>query len=200
MEQYVFYILAAIILVFSFLTVTSRMILRAAVYLLFVLIATSGIYFMLNYNFLAAVQLTVYAGGIAVLIVFSVLLTSQLNEKMEQVSLTKALAGGLIAFAGALLTILTIVQYNFRPNGLPELEPSPREIGHAMLNYGDNGYVLPFEVISVLLLAAMVGAIIIAKRPAKLLNEDRTIIDTSYPSDKNAYTSRTKAEIDSLLK
>jgi NADH-quinone oxidoreductase subunit J len=200
MEQYIFYILASIILVFSYLTVTSRMILRAAVYLLFVLIATSGIYFMLNYNFLAAVQLTVYAGGIAVLIVFSVLLTSQLNEKMEKVTPVKMLSGGLIAFAGAILTISTITQYEFVANGLAELDPSPKAIGYAMLSYEHNGYVLPFEVISVLLLAAMVGAIVIAKRPAKLLNEDATEVDMSFPTSKDAYKSRTKEEIDSLLK
>ena len=68
----IFYILAAIILIFSVLSVTSRKILRAATYLLFVLIATGGLYFLLQVNFLAAVQLMVYAGGITVLIIFSI--------------------------------------------------------------------------------------------------------------------------------
>jgi len=77
-NEVMFYLIAAMILIFSVLTVTSRRILRAAVYLLFVLISTAGLYFMMNYNFLAAVQLTVYAGGIVVLIIFSILLTSHL--------------------------------------------------------------------------------------------------------------------------
>ena len=72
----VFAVLALIIVVFSFLAVTSRRILRAVTYLLFVLFATAGLYFQLDYQFLGAVQLTIYAGGIIVLYVFSILLTS----------------------------------------------------------------------------------------------------------------------------
>ena len=87
MDQLMFLLLSAVIVVFGILTVTSRKILRAAVYLLFVLTATAGIYFQLNYNFLAAVQLTVYAGGIVVLIIFSILLTSHISEKMDNPTL-----------------------------------------------------------------------------------------------------------------
>ena len=64
------------IIVFSVLTVTTRKILRSATYLLFTLFATAGIYFQLDYEFLGAVQIAVYAGGIVVLFVFSILLTS----------------------------------------------------------------------------------------------------------------------------
>ena len=74
-NQIMFAVFAIAIIVFSVLAVTSRRILRAAVSLLFVLIATAGLYFLLNYQFLAAVQLTLYAGGIVVLIIFSILLT-----------------------------------------------------------------------------------------------------------------------------
>jgi NADH-quinone oxidoreductase subunit J len=83
MAPIMFIIFSAMIVVFSILTVTSRKILRAAVFLLFVLVSTSGLYFMLNYQFLAAVQLTLYAGGIVVLIIFSILLTSHLSQKFE---------------------------------------------------------------------------------------------------------------------
>ena len=80
----VFAVLALIIVVFSFLAVTSRRILRAVTYLLFVLFATAGLYFQLDYQFLGAVQLTIYAGGIIVLYVFSILLTSGVGEKAEK--------------------------------------------------------------------------------------------------------------------
>lgn len=165
-EQIMFYILSAVILIFSFLTVSSRSILRAATYLLFVLIATAGYYFIINYNFLAAVQLTVYAGGIVVLIVFSVLLTHRINNKMEQPSALRQWASlGLTALAAA-VTIKVILDYDFAsrmPGNIVE-NSSVRDIGKALLNYGEGGFVLPFEVISVLLLAAMIGAIVIAKR------------------------------------
>ena len=68
-------IIAIAIIVFSVLTVTTRKILRGATYLLFVLFATAGVYFQLGYEFLGAVQIAVYAGGIMVLFVVSILLT-----------------------------------------------------------------------------------------------------------------------------
>ena len=145
------------------LTVTSRKILRAAVYLLFVLMATAGFYFMLNYNFLAAVQLTVYSGGIVVLIVFAVLLTAHMDQKLESVGTVKALLTGALALGGMGLTLYALSTFPFKP-----IESTAaydiRAIGLKLLSYGDYGYVLPFEVISILLLAAIVAAIIIAKK------------------------------------
>ena len=70
-------IIALAIIVFSVLAVTTRKILRSATYLLFTLFATAGIYFMMDYQFLGAVQIAVYAGGIVVVGVYSILLTSK---------------------------------------------------------------------------------------------------------------------------
>ncbi len=164
MEKIVFYILAAMVFVFSILTVTSRKILRAAVYLLFVLLATAGLFFMLNFNFLAAVQLTVYAGGIVVLIIFSVMLTSHVDEKLEAVGRKKLFFSFIAVSAGALVTISTILEFRFKPVSNTEMDSSMRRIGMDLLSYNENGFVLPFEVISILLLAAMVGAILLARR------------------------------------
>lgn len=159
-----FYVLSGMIILFSILTVTSRKILRAAVYLLFVLVSTAGIYFMLNYNFLAAVQLTVYAGGIVVLIIFSILLTSHISEKALVASWKQSLLSGLAAVAGATLTLITILRFTFVPNLTPSAAPTVKNIGRALISYDVNGFALPFEVISVLLLAAMIGAIIVARK------------------------------------
>lgn len=164
MELIIFYILVAGILIFSVLTVTSRRILRAAVYLLFMLLGSAGLFFMLNFYFLAAVQLTVYAGGIIVLIIFSIMLTSQVNEKLEAAGLKKSSFSFIAVAAGALVSIYAILNYNFPPVSNAETDSSMRNVGMQLLSYKENGYVLPFEVISILLLASMVGAIIIAKR------------------------------------
>ncbi len=137
-----FYAFAATIILFSILTVTSRRILRAAVSLLFVLVSTSGLYVWLNYHFLAAVQLTVYAGGIVVLIIFSILLTSHINEKFEKVKLLKALPAALVALLGAGLSIFTILNYTFVPTTATPVESSVELIGTQLLNTGENGYVL----------------------------------------------------------
>ncbi len=164
-ETIIFYILGIAILVFSLLTVTSRAILRAAVYLLFVLCATAGLYFMLEYNFLAAAQLTVYGGGVVVLVIFAILLTSQIGEMVAKPGLRKQLFSAFAAFAGAWLVISVIVRFPFGnvPSSANQVQ-NVAYIGERLLDTGEKGYALPFEVISVLLLAAMIGAIVIAKK------------------------------------
>ncbi len=167
MKPVLFYVMAAIILLGSALTVSSRMILRAAVYLLFVLVATAGIYFLMDYTFLAASQLTLYAGGIIVLIIFAVMLTSGSGELQPKVGRTKAALAILASVAGTLTCLASYFAYNaFLPRTVPT-DSSVRAIGAALVSTGQNGYMLPFEVISVLLLAAMIAAIIIARRDAE---------------------------------
>ena len=166
--ELMFYIFSGMIILFSILTVTSSRILRAATYLLIVLISTAGLYFMLNYQFLAAVQLTLYAGGIVVLIIFSILLTSHISQKFEPVGLKKMIASAVAAFAGAFLVCLTILEYvPFNVTNSGSTNPDMKVIGNALIGYGRDGYVLPFEVISILLLAAMFGSIVIAKKEPK---------------------------------
>ena len=160
-----FYIIAAAILGFSILSVTSRKILRAATFLLFVLISTAALYFLLQVHFLAAVQLMVYAGGIAVLIIFSILLTSNVDFTFEKIDWKKQLFSGLLALGGAAITILTLLQFNFKALVQTQtVTPDIRSFGRAFLSYDDGGFVLPFEVITGLLLAAMVAAIMVAKK------------------------------------
>ena len=166
MASIMFIIFSAMIVVFSILTVTSRKILRAAVFLLFVLVSTSGLYFMLNYQFLAAVQLTLYAGGIVVLIIFSILLTSHISQKFEFSGWKKNMFSAIAAATGAILSIITILDYKFAATTEAAKEVDMRLIGKSLLSVDYDGYVLPFEVISVLLLAAMVAAIVVAKKGA----------------------------------
>jgi NADH-quinone oxidoreductase subunit J len=174
-NQIMFLLFSVMIIVFSLLTVTSRRILRAAVYLLFVLVSTSGLYFMLNYQFLAAVQLTLYAGGIVVLIIFSILLTSHIGQKFEAPGLKKVIFSAIAAIAGAILAIVTILDYEFSATKEAALEMNMTTIGKSMLSLDYDGYVLPFEVISILLLAAMIGAIAIAKKGGPKKSETTSI-------------------------
>ncbi|MBL7970155.1 MAG: NADH-quinone oxidoreductase subunit J [Prolixibacteraceae bacterium] len=155
---------AGIILIFSLLSVTTRRILRAAVYLLCVLLATAGLYFMLNYQFMAAVQLTLYAGGIVVLIIFSILLTSHITHRFKHPDLVKLIMGAGTAAVGAGLVISTLLSHSFQASTAPELPVNMTTIGTQLLSTEKNGYVLPFELISILLLAAMIAAIVIAKK------------------------------------
>jgi NADH-quinone oxidoreductase subunit J len=174
-NQIMFILFSLVIVVFSILTVTSRKILRAAVYLLFVLVATSGLYFMLNYQFLAAVQLTLYAGGIVVLIIFSILLTSHINQKFETVGWKKSLFSALVVIAGAIVTIVTILDYRFAASRQAAAEVNMKLIGKSLLWVETDGYALPFEMISILLIAAMVAAIVIAKKGGPSGSDSQTL-------------------------
>ncbi|MGB5498758.1 MAG: NADH-quinone oxidoreductase subunit J [Maribacter sp.] len=173
MERIIFYTLALIMIVFAIASVTSRKMLRSVIYLLFVLGGIAGIYFLIDYNFLAAIQLTVYAGGIIVLIIFSVLLVHHIEMELEIAKTSKQIlttAACLIGL-GVFLTTIYSHEFNVVENSLTT---TTAEIGTILLNYGDGGFILPFEVISVLLLAAMVGAIIIAKGNKLTDNNDET--------------------------
>jgi NADH-quinone oxidoreductase subunit J len=174
-NQLMFILFALMIIVFSVLTVTSRRILRAAVFLLFVLVSTSGLYFMLNYQFLAAVQLTLYAGGIVVLIIFSILLTSHIAQKFEPSGWKKNVFSAIAVLTGAILTIVTILDYTFSATKEAAVEVDMRLIGKSLLSVNYNGYVLPFEIISVLLLAAMIAAIAVAKKGGPVRTQSTTL-------------------------
>ena len=95
MERILFYILALIMIVFAYKAVSSRKMLRAVIYLLFVLMGVSGIYFLVDYAFLAAVQLAVYAGGVIVLIIFSVLLVHHIELRLDVTSIKQRVLAGV---------------------------------------------------------------------------------------------------------
>ena len=164
-EQIVFYILAVVIVAFSILSVVSRRILRAATYLLFVLIATAGLYLLLGYQFLAAVQISVYAGGIMILYIFSILLTSQAGDKAAPASWKKRLPAAAAATVGLALCA-HIIFYNVKRVADLNIfhEPTMKEIGLTMMGTNKYQYLLPFEAISLLLLACIIGAILIARK------------------------------------
>lgn len=158
----IFYLLAALTLVSGLLAVTTRMIFRAAIYLLFSLIGIAGIYFWLQYEFIAAVQIVVYVGGIVVLIIFSIFLTQQAGENLPKQKMGRQLFSALASFCGLALVMVQLFQHRFVETGNPPIEPSVANIGNQMLGVDKDGYALPFEVVSILLLAALIGCIVIA--------------------------------------
>jgi NADH-quinone oxidoreductase subunit J len=160
----IFYLLAALTLGSGVLSVSTRHIFRAAIYLLFTLIGIAGLYFWLNYQFIAAVQIVVYVGGIVVLIIFSIFLTQQAGDKLAKPKLGRKMFSALAAFCGFALTMLQVYQNTFFETSDEPVSLNVSEIGKKMLSTGEWGYALPFEVVSMLLLAAMIGCIVIALR------------------------------------
>ena len=169
----IFYLLATLCVVFALLSVTTRHIFRAAIYLLFTLIGIAGIYFWLQYEFIAAVQIIVYVGGIVVLIIFSIFLTQQTGEQLPKQKLDRKIFAALAVFAGFALTMLQIYQYTFIETDEIAITPTVENIGKKMLSVDNGGYALPFEVISILLLAALIGCIVIALREKKTIEPQR---------------------------
>ena len=172
MEKIVFYVLAFTMLSLSLMSVLSQRLLRSAVYLFGVLAAIAGFYFLIGYNFLGAVQLTVYAGGIVVLIIFSILLTHEIDYKMEPPGWLRAGSAGLLCAVGAVMVLQLLSS-----SALTRVDESERSdldtLGGLLLDPGAGGYLLPFELISILLLAAIFGAIVIAKHHLGAGNENQ---------------------------
>ena len=148
--------------VFALASVNSRKMLRSVIYLLFVLLGIAGIYFLIDFNFLAAIQLTVYAGGIIVLIIFSVLLVHHIEMELELANRPIQLLAGFSCLIGLGVFLATIYSHKFNVADTA-ITTTAADIGMGLLSYEAGGFILPFEVISVLLLAAMIGAIVIAK-------------------------------------
>lgn len=160
-----YFVIALTIILFSVLAVTTRKILRAATYLLFVLFGTAAVYFQLDYEFLGAVQIAVYAGGIVVLFVFSILLTSHPGDNSERLESRKRLMGLIAAVAmlcvGGWALLSRCAHFLSRPP-MPGLDMN--QIGQTLMGTGHGEYLLPFEAVSVLLLACIIGGVVVARK------------------------------------
>lgn len=160
----IFFMLAALTLVSAVIAVSTRHIFRAAIFLLFCLVGIAGLFFWMQYEFMAAVQIVVYVGGITVLIIFSIFLTQQAGERLPRQLLSRSVFSAVAAFCGFALVMLQVSQHSFTLSQEKPLLPTVANIGYKMLGVNDGGYALPFEVVSLLLLAALVGCIVIAMR------------------------------------
>ena len=166
-----FCILAVIILGSAVLCVTTKRIMRAATFLLFVLFGVAGLYFLLGYTFLGAAQISVYAGGITMMYVFAIQLVSKrtLQGLIERFKGTRVGGGILISVLGLVTVGLVLVKNQFVNNLVSgDIAEVPMEqIGQALLGAGKYQYVLPFEFISVFLLACIIGGVLIARKEDK---------------------------------
>lgn len=158
-------IIAAVMVVCSVLAVTTRKILRAATYLLFTLFAAAAMYFMLGYEFLGAVQIAVYAGGIVVLFVFAIFLTSKPGDSAEKLTSKSRVLGLLGSVALLLFAGYALVSRSLSFAKLPSMEPQTmKQLGETLMGTGQAEYLLPFEAVSILLLACIIGGVVIARK------------------------------------
>ncbi|MFT3933320.1 MAG: NADH-quinone oxidoreductase subunit J [Chitinophagaceae bacterium] len=172
-SQIIFYVLAAFMLTMGLLAVTTRKIFRSAIWLLFCLMGIAGLYFWMEVPFIAAVQVIVYVGGIVVLIIFSIFLTQKAGKEMAAPIKSRSIFALLAVLLGFVFTASLIYKHDFVINDTTKMNVDVAEIGTQLLSANEHGYVLPFEVVSMLLLAAMIGCIVIAMKEPKVKSIDQ---------------------------
>ena len=160
-----FYVLAVLAVLFALLVVNTRRLLRAAIWLMAVLVSSAGLYAMLGYEFLGGVQILVYVGGIVVLIVFAIMLTSSADLLEDNPAPRRKITGAIASIGFLAVTLAALMSSSF-PLLRGGIQPGndAAALGQKLLDYGARGYVLPFEIISLLLLAAVIGGIVIARK------------------------------------
>jgi len=173
MNTTLFYLMAVFVLFSAYFVVTARNLFRCAVGLIAALLGIAGLYLLINAQFLSAVQVSVYIGGILVLMVFVIMLMADVTQKVfRQGSVwRKGVAWGA---CGVLFLLLSGALLSFPfPSNAPEAvkSASVEEIGRALFSPARGGFVLPFEVVSLILIAALIGAVTVA-RSADLSEDD----------------------------
>ena len=163
-----FGILACVILFSAVMCVTTKRIMRAATFLLFVLFGIAGLYFLLDYTYLGAAQIAVYAGGVTMIYICAIQLVSKqtLQGLVERIKGSRIAFGIFMAVVGLALTGFVFVKSQLFNHFamVPDQEVGMDAIGHAMVSSGRFGYVLPFEFISIFLLACIIGGIMISRK------------------------------------
>lgn len=161
-----FYVFAFLTLVCGFLVVLnpfSTNPVTSAMFLVLTIASLAGLFVLLHAFFLAAVQILVYAGAVMVLFLFVIMLLDLPAEERRRVKKTGIVLGLISVGAILAITLQTMVQSPFNSEPAPSLEGSTIPLGRLLFTR----YLLPFEIISVLLLVAMVGVILLSKKDLK---------------------------------
>ena len=163
-----FCILAVVILGSAVLCVTTKRIMRAATFMLFVLFGVAGLYFLLDYTYLGAAQISVYAGGVTMIYVFAIQLVSKqtLQGMVERLKGSRVVFGALMSLIGLAVVLFVFLKNEFisRAAEVADVEVPMGAIGKALVGSGKFGYVLPFEFISIFLLACIIGALVVSRK------------------------------------
>lgn len=159
----IFYFFAALAVVSAILVVTVRNTVHSAIFLITTLLATAGIFLLLHAQFLFIVQIILYVGGIMVLFIFVIMLVN-LDVALHQIRFNRqwvvALVLALVLAAEVGLAFKYGGNLNLSPVSAGAMEPNTEVVGHVLFQ----NYMLPFEIASILLLVAMIGAVVMSKK------------------------------------
>jgi len=158
-DDVLFFVLAEVLILSGLLVVTMRDIIRCGLAMIVCFGALAGIYVIAGAPLVAAAQVLVYIGAISVLILFAIMLTQTKDAPAALVFQTQALAAAAAAVVLAIVIALTVGATDWGAAG-ERIHTATAQLAEVLFNQ----YVLPFEVVSVLLLAAVVGGVFLAKR------------------------------------
>tara|TARA_Y100001970_G_scaffold42776_1_gene53292 strand:- start:75979 stop:76491 length:513 start_codon:yes stop_codon:yes gene_type:complete len=144
----------------ALMVVTSPNLVHSAVSLLFTLFGVAAVYVFLYADFIAATQVVVYVGGILVLIIFGVMLTNKIENATIDSKTHNRIPGLVFSLALLIIQFYIIFNTNWHVNDNLPKESTIKDIGYMLLNK----YLLPFEVVSILLLAALIGAAMLSRK------------------------------------
>ena len=160
MTTALFFLFAGFVLAASLMVVLGRNLVHSAIALIFTFFGVAALYVLLDAEFLAAVQVLLYIGGITILLLFAIMLTSRLSPRGLEIFNEQVIPAALVS-GGILLVLLYAAWEGIRLAGPP---PAPLDSTTALGTMFLTTHVLPFEVASILLLVAMVGAILLARK------------------------------------
>jgi len=154
-----FWVLSVLLVGSALAVVLSKNLFHAVLWLALALTGTAGIFLLLNAEFIAAVQLLLYAGGIITVVVFAIVVTERLiGERLSQTN-RGVFSGAVVAIALLVIIVNTLMQRELPSTPLPQLSDITRLMGEQVLTT----FVLPFELLALLMLVAMLGAIYFAR-------------------------------------
>ena len=158
--EILFFIIVSLTVVSAYWVVMSPNLVHSAVSLLFTLFGVAGLYVFLFADFIAASQVIIYVGGILVLIIFGVMLTNKIDDPMLSNQSQNQIIAGVFCFILLIFQFQIIFNTNWYIGELLTRESTVNEIGMLLLTT----YLLPFEVVSVLLLAALIGSAMLSRK------------------------------------
>ncbi|MCQ2103763.1 MAG: NADH-quinone oxidoreductase subunit J [Fibrobacter sp.] len=172
-----FYVVAAVMLFTALLTVAAKNILQSAVFLIFSFVGTAILYMLLHAEFIALAQVMVYVGGVVIFVVFTILLTSHLGEDAFSAKIPRTFAAFALAIAFVAIMVKMILPIEAlqaaTPNA-PEGYASLNAFALRLLSYGTDGFVIPFEVVSILLLMTLICSITVARKDKEEQNREQS--------------------------
>lgn len=156
----IFYILAAVIVGSGVMVVTLKNVFHSLLFLVLCLFSVAGIYVLLHAEFVAAVQVLIYVGAVTVLLIFAIMMTAKIYSPSTRQFNEQVVPGLIIVGAILVVTLWVLSRTAWKVSTDVFAGQSTMAIGKSLLTT----YVLPFEVVSIVLISALIGAIIIARR------------------------------------